>query len=53
RGSNARFKGGYGIGLSLVRQIVRLHNAELFINSNENVGTTFEICFNKEAAEQV
>lgn len=47
RGSNVKFIGGFGIGLSLVNKIMGLHNGEMFINSRENEGTTTELIFNR------
>jgi signal transduction histidine kinase len=47
RASNVKFIGGFGIGLSLVNNIIELHNAELRVNSTENEGTQFEIVFKK------
>ena len=34
---------GYGVGLSLVKQIVRLHRGKLTVKSSENEPTTFRI----------
>lgn len=36
----ARAAGGSGLGLSIVREILRAHNGEIEITSQENVGTT-------------
>lgn len=47
RASNSRYKGGFGIGLSLVARILELHDAALMINSIENRGTSVEISFTK------
>jgi two-component system, OmpR family, sensor histidine kinase ArlS len=47
RASNVKFKGGFGIGLSLVNKIMILHNAELKVFSNENEGTRFDMKFRK------
>jgi signal transduction histidine kinase len=47
RASNVKFKGGFGIGLSLVEKIVELHKADLKIFSTMNEGTRFEIAFNR------
>jgi signal transduction histidine kinase len=47
RASNVKFKGGYGIGLSLVAKILELHEADLKVYSTENVGTRFEIVFKR------
>jgi signal transduction histidine kinase len=49
RASNVKFKGGFGIGLSLVHKIIELHNAEMKVYSKENEGTRFEIIFNKSS----
>ncbi len=38
--SRSRVNGSSGIGLSLVKKILKLHNSELHIESEENVGTT-------------
>ena len=47
RATNVRFKGGFGIGLTLVNKIVTLHDAELKVYSVEKEGTRFEIVFKK------
>jgi signal transduction histidine kinase len=47
RGSNVKFKGGFGIGLALVAKIIELHSAVLKVNSTENEGTRFELLFKK------
>lgn len=38
--SRSRANGGSGIGLSLVKKILKLHNSNIYIESEENVGTT-------------
>jgi signal transduction histidine kinase len=45
RASNVKFKGGFGIGLSLVARILELHEAGLKVFSTENEGTRIEIVF--------
>ena len=45
RASNTRNYEGYGIGLKLARNIIRMHKGELIINSKENIGTTVQISF--------
>jgi signal transduction histidine kinase len=47
RGSNVKFKGGFGIGLALVAKIIELHGAILKVYSTENEGTRFELLFKK------
>lgn len=38
---------GNGIGLTIVKKILNLHSAAIDVESQENVGTTFTITFNK------
>ena len=45
RASNTRNYEGYGIGLPLARNIVRMHNGELIVTSHENKGTTVQLRF--------
>ena len=47
RASNVKFKGGFGIGLSLVAKIIELHGAALEVHSTENEGTRFELLFKR------
>jgi signal transduction histidine kinase len=39
---------GYGLGLSIVRTIVKLHNAHLLIKSKKSEGTTIKVNFSKK-----
>lgn len=43
RASNTKNYEGYGIGLPLSRNIIRMHNGKLIVNSIENEGTTVQI----------
>lgn len=43
--------GGAGLGLALVKSIVRLHDGEIYVKSKKGVGTRFEITFNKSRGE--
>ena len=43
RGSNTIGIQGNGIGLSLVKRIVKLHSGKIFIRSKLNLGTTLEL----------
>ena len=46
RASNADRFEGHGVGLPLARNIIRLHNGELVIRSEEGKGTVVEIVLN-------
>lgn len=41
-------KNGNGIGLSISREIVKLHNAKLHVQSQEKAGSAFTILFNPQ-----
>ena len=43
--SRSRELGGVGLGLALVREIVRVHNGSILVKNNANSGTTFEVNF--------
>lgn len=43
RASNTRNFEGYGIGLPLTRNIIKLHHGEMVVSSKEKEGTTVEI----------
>ena len=43
--SRSRALGGVGLGLALVREIVRVHDGAIRVLDNSNGGTTFEILF--------
>jgi signal transduction histidine kinase len=45
RASNTQNYEGYGIGLPLARNIVRMHHGELIVSSHENQGTTVQLRF--------
>ena len=45
RATNAKFIGGFGIGLSIVAKVVALHGAEIKVTSILNKGTCFELQF--------
>ncbi len=51
RASNVKFIGGYGIGLSLVKRILDLHQSVLHIQSRVNEGTRFELTFRRAVPE--
>jgi signal transduction histidine kinase len=46
RGNDTRNISGHGIGLSLVKRIIELHNASVTVNSTQGIGTTFTLTFN-------
>jgi len=43
RASNTKNYEGYGIGLPLTRNIIRMHNGKIFVNSIQDEGTTVQI----------
>ena len=43
--SRSRELGGVGLGLALVREIVRVHNGSILVKNNAKSGTTFEVIF--------
>lgn len=43
--SRSQELGGVGLGLALVREIVRVHNGSILVKNNANSGTTFEVIF--------
>ena len=45
RATNAKFIGGFGIGLSIVAKIMELHGAEIKVASTLNKSTSFELYF--------
>jgi signal transduction histidine kinase len=47
RASNVKYIGGFGIGMSLVKGILKLHNASVNIQSRENEGTRISILFKR------
>ena len=47
--SHSKEIGGTGLGLSIVKHGARLHNAEIFVESEIDKGSTFVIQFPKEA----
>jgi signal transduction histidine kinase len=48
RGSNVKFIGGFGLGLSLVARIVEVHGARIDISSDINKGTRIEMIFSRK-----
>ena len=46
RVDEARGRGGYGLGLSIVKNIAQFHNFTIEVNSTYGVGTEFIISFN-------
>ena len=43
--SRSRELGGVGLGLALVREIVRVHNGSILVKNNAYSGTTFEVIY--------
>ncbi len=53
RASNTRNYEGYGIGLPLTRNIIRIHKGELLVTSGVEKGTTVQIKLPIEAKQQL
>lgn len=49
RSTNVKYIGGFGIGLSIVARIMKLHAVEIKVTSLINQGTQFELLFKKQA----
>ncbi len=49
QGDDSHSKEGNGLGLALVKKILDIHNAEISVESEKNIGSTFMIKFNKKA----
>ncbi|KAF0196080.1 MAG: histidine kinase [Bacteroidetes bacterium] len=47
RASNVKYKSGFGIGLSLVAKILKVHGVACNVQSSENEGTKFELLFGR------
>ena len=45
--SRSRKLGGVGLGLALVREIVRVHDGSITVKSNQSGGTILEVIFNQ------
>jgi len=43
RASNTGKFNGYGIGMPLTRNIIRIHHGQLEVNSQENIGTMIKV----------
>lgn len=43
--SRTRSLGGAGLGLAIVKELVQAHGAEIYVRSEENVGSEFELIF--------
>ena len=41
--SRSRELGGVGLGLAMVREVVRVHNGTIEVYTNKHLGTTFEV----------
>jgi signal transduction histidine kinase len=51
RGSNAKYIGGFGIGLTMVSRIMHLHHSEMTVESQEGKGTRINLRFTKSNSE--
>ena len=48
REEESRSGGGYGLGLSLVAEIVHFHGGEIHVESQKGAGSCFTVCFPKK-----
>ena len=53
RSDNVKYIGGFGIGLSIVSKIMKLHSVEISVISEINQGTHFELLFEKQVAQSL
>lgn len=51
RSDNVKYIGGFGIGLSIVAKIMKLHSVEIKVTSTIDQGTQFQLIFPKQAVE--
>ncbi|AHM56081.1 sensor protein DltS [Peptoclostridium acidaminophilum DSM 3953] len=50
--SRSREEGGYGLGLAIAKAIVENHRGNISVESSEQFGTTFTVCFPSKAASE-
>lgn len=53
RSTNVKYIGGFGIGLSIVARIMKLHAVEIKVDSMINEGTQFELLFGKQTIQNL
>jgi len=53
RSDNVKYIGGFGIGLSIVAKILKLHSIEISVTSEINQGTQFELLFRKQLIQNL
>jgi signal transduction histidine kinase len=53
RSTNVKYIGGFGIGLSIVARIMKLHSVEINVTSTINQGTNFELLFGKQTVKNI
>ena len=53
RSTNVKYIGGFGIGLSIVARIMKLHAIEINVTSTINQGTRFELLFGKPTVKNI
>ena len=50
RSDNVKYIGGFGIGLSIVAKVMKLHSVQINVTSAINEGTCFELLFDKHTS---
>lgn len=53
RSTNVKYIGGFGIGLSIVARIMKLHAVEIKVHSAIDQGTQFELLFGKQTTKNI
>jgi signal transduction histidine kinase len=53
RSDNVKYIGGFGIGLSIVAKIMKLHSVQINVTSALNQGTCFELLFAKKTSQNI
>ncbi len=53
RSDNVKYIGGFGIGLSIVAKIMKLHSVQINVTSSLNQGTCFKLLFERHTPKEI